>query len=326
MRSIICLLVMAAVDAHGKDAQIPNGAKFLDVATLTWNQIIEQWDPTTCNGGIYWSRDRDDANRKNYKSSITHGQFVQLSARLAIATGNTTYLEWSDRAYNWMKQANLITQDFHVLDGAQAPTCTEITRAEWSYNIGTFLGGLGLMYKATNKQAYIDDAKAMLNTATTVFTQNNILYEPICKRSQCGRDQPAFLPQLAKGLSILHAETPDAAMKQQIATIIDTTLQSAVKNCNDDWWCNKEWTASAQPAQNVYDQYPTLELLVAASRIHGATPPAGTTKDTLPAGSSSSPTSQNGQNGKANSGAASNMGWGAAAAVAGVALGLGLQL
>ncbi|TPX63076.1 hypothetical protein SpCBS45565_g06900 [Spizellomyces sp. 'palustris'] len=316
------LSMMSAVEAYDKNVFIPGGAKFVDVAALTWNEILEQWDETTCNGGIYWSRNREDpsANKRTFKSVITHSQFVELGARLAIATGNTTYLNWSDKVYNWMKTSGLVTADWAVLDGANAPTCTQVDRTEWSYNAGTLMGALAYMYKATKMGTYLDDAKKLLPVAIGKFTQNGIINEPVCTTTPalCGRDTPASMPQFGKGLSQLYIEG-DAAMKQQIQTVIDTTLASAIRNCNNDWWCNKEWQQTAAPAQDVYNQYPTAELLVAASAIHGASAPAGT-QNGLPSGPSSASNNNSNSKGTGASGALggspAGLAWAAGAAVA----------
>ncbi|KAJ3190061.1 hydrolase 76 protein [Gaertneriomyces sp. JEL0708] len=267
------LSMLSAVDAYSSSQVIPGGKKtFLEVAQLTHFQIIEQWSETTCGGGIYWSRDREAAKGAEYKSTITHGQTVFLSARLYKATKQQVYLQWGDTILNWLKAAGLLAADFSVYDGASSP-CTQMDTKEWSYNAGMLLNGLSAMYDATNQQIYLQEAHNLLRASLPKFTKNNIIYEPLCERSAslCGRDTPVFKPQYVKGLRELYRVTTDEIIKEQIRKVIDTTATAAAANCGDDWWCSSVWEAAATPGRDFYDQYPTAELLIAATAIHGGT-------------------------------------------------------
>ncbi|KAJ3146821.1 hydrolase 76 protein [Geranomyces michiganensis] len=269
--------MLNAVDAYGKDAQIPNGGKFLDVAALTFNQMYEQWDPQ-CGGGIYWSRDRTATKDADYKSTISNSQFIEIGARLAMLTGNQTYLDMAAQTYNWVKVSGVLSADWKVLDGVHTANCGTPSPAVWGYNQGVMIGALAYMYQASKMQAYADDAKSLLNAAAPVFAPNNIVYEPRCPPGSCGRETPMGKPQLIKGMADLYMMTTDAAVKTTIQTVIDTTLASALRNCDANWWCSQDWTNIRAPSiGDPYDQYGTTELLVAAARIHGATAPSGTT-------------------------------------------------
>ena len=69
------------------------GVSYLDLAKNTYNEVWEQWDTTSCGGGIFWSRDRitNDPKTKNFKSSITHAQQMLLGARLYGQTKDPIY-------------------------------------------------------------------------------------------------------------------------------------------------------------------------------------------------------------------------------------------
>ncbi|KAJ3166406.1 hydrolase 76 protein [Geranomyces variabilis] len=274
--------MLSAVDAYGKDAQMPGGGKFLDVAALTFNEMYEQWD-TQCGGGIYWSRDRSPTQKDaDYKSTISNSQFVEMGARLAMLTGNQTYLDMASQTYQWIKVSGVMTAQFVVTDGVHTASCGTVNPTALGYNQGVMISALAYMYKATKVQSYLDDAKALVNAAVPVYAPNNIVTEPRCPVGSCGRETPMGKPQFVKGLSDLYTVTTDAAVKTTIQTVIDTTLASALKNCDANWWCSQDWTNVRAPAQNdPYDQYGTTELLVAAARVHGATAPAGTTAGNL---------------------------------------------
>ncbi|KAI9009812.1 glycosyl hydrolase family 76-domain-containing protein [Gaertneriomyces semiglobifer] len=265
------LSMMSAADVYGPTQVIPGGKKtFLEVAQLTHQHIVEQWSDATCNGGIYWSRDRQAARGAEYKSVITHGETITLSARLYKATKQQAYLQWGDILFRWLKDSGFVTANYEVLDGADAPCTTKDTK-QWSYNAGMLLAGLSAMYEASQQQSYLDEAHNLFRASVTRFTKNNVVYEPLCDQAPqiCGRDTPAFKPQYVKGLRELHRVTPDAAIKQQVQTVIDATVAAAAANCGDDWWCSKDWDVTGTPGRDFYNQYPTAELLVAAAAVHG---------------------------------------------------------
>ncbi|KAI8822545.1 glycosyl hydrolase family 76-domain-containing protein [Fimicolochytrium jonesii] len=265
------IAMMSATDSYGLSATTPNsnGKTFLSIAELTMQEMWEQWDPL-CGGGVYWSRDRNAAKGKDYKSAITNAEAIVLGARLAVATNNQTYLTWASNAYNWMKTSQIVGTDWVVRDGMEATTCV-VNTLDFSYTGGTLISGLAYMYKATKVQSYLDDAANIAKAAIAKYQTNGILAETPCAVHTCTRDNVVYLPQLAKGLGILYTVTTDAALKTSIQTIIDNTLTSAVKNCDDTWMCSRQWITATAPVAGAYDQYPTTELLLAASAIHGAT-------------------------------------------------------
>ncbi|KAJ3019560.1 hydrolase 76 protein [Thoreauomyces humboldtii] len=268
------LAAMAAVDAYGANATMPGGVKFLTVAELTFNEVYSYWD-TSCGGGIFWARDKTSTSA-TYKSTITNSEFVQLGARLAVATGNATYANLAATTYAWMKTVGVVTSDWQVLDGVHSTACTVIDPLRLSYETGVLLGGLGYMYKATGDAIYLTDASSILASALPYFAPAGVITEPTCPtgNNTCSVDYPMFKPQLVRGLGMLWSTTNDSTTKTQISTVLDSTLTSALKNCDASWWCSQEWLATLAPTKTAYDQYAITELLVAVGTVHGATAPA----------------------------------------------------
>jgi mannan endo-1,6-alpha-mannosidase len=97
------------------------GRPWVEIADRTFNHVLEQWDETICEGGIYWSRNRQSTNlgQRYYKSSVTNGQAIEVAARLYDLTKNATYVEWADKIYAWMKN-KVIMPDNSVIDGFHA--------------------------------------------------------------------------------------------------------------------------------------------------------------------------------------------------------------
>lgn len=121
---------------------------WLSLSQAVFNLQANRWDDQHCNGGLRWqiftwNRGYD------YKNSISNGGFFQLAARLARYTANDTYAQWADKTWDWMAGSPLFTpdQDYAVYDGAQiAVNCTNPTRIQWTYNVGTMLMGAANMY------------------------------------------------------------------------------------------------------------------------------------------------------------------------------------
>ncbi|KAK6091322.1 hypothetical protein MT418_008167 [Batrachochytrium dendrobatidis] len=144
------LATLTFAELTGKTALLPRSKtiSYLQVAINTYDEIMQQHDPTTCGGGIFWSRDRTRADTKDYKSVITNVQMMVHSAKLGIITGDPKYMATADTLYKWLQTSGLITPDFHVWDGLSIPRCVKDAR-EFSYNAGLLLGGLAYMYKAS---------------------------------------------------------------------------------------------------------------------------------------------------------------------------------
>jgi len=264
------LSMMAGVEIYGNDAVMPGSGKFITVAATTWAENLEQWD-NQCGGGIYWSRDRTDSGRKNYKNTITNGEFMALGARLAYMTRNMTYLDWSVKAYDWMKNVGMITSDYHVYDGAQAPNCgaDTLVKTEWTYSYGVIIQALVYMHRTTPTASYLSDAAQFAKVAIAKFASNGGIGD-LCEASgNCGRDPPTFKAQLVKGLAYLYNVIDDADVKTSIQGSIDASMTNLVKNCDANWWCPLEWTGGATGMNSPYGQYTTLELMNAVAAVHG---------------------------------------------------------
>lgn len=84
----------------------------------------------------------------NLIQGIANGCFFNLGARLARYTGNTTYSDWAEKTWDWMESVGLLDPaTYKIYDGAHVKTnCTDINKAQFSYNAGVFLQGAAFMY------------------------------------------------------------------------------------------------------------------------------------------------------------------------------------
>jgi mannan endo-1,6-alpha-mannosidase len=70
-----------------------------------------------------------------------------LGARLARYTGNTTYADWAEKTWDWEIAVGYIDDEYNIFDGAHVEhNCTDINKAQFSYNNAVYLLGAAYMY------------------------------------------------------------------------------------------------------------------------------------------------------------------------------------
>lgn len=79
---------------------------------------------------------------------IANGCFFNIGARLARYTKNTTYSDWAEKTWDWVQSVGLMSSDNDAIyDGAHVQTnCTDINKAEFSYNNAVYTLGAAYMY------------------------------------------------------------------------------------------------------------------------------------------------------------------------------------
>ncbi len=90
---------LAAISAAEARLPEPIGTSWISLAEAVFENQAARWDTATCGGGLRWQIFTFN-NGYNYKNSISTGDFFQLASRLARFTGNATYSDWADKAFN----------------------------------------------------------------------------------------------------------------------------------------------------------------------------------------------------------------------------------
>jgi mannan endo-1,6-alpha-mannosidase len=119
--------------------------QWLALAQAVFNRQASRWDAATCDGGLRWQITTTNKGY-DYKNSVSNGLFFQMGARLARYTGNSTYAEWAEKTWAWVKENGLVTSDYKIYDGSHLPECTVSSKIQWTYNAGIFLAGAAYMY------------------------------------------------------------------------------------------------------------------------------------------------------------------------------------
>jgi len=258
---------MAALAAAENNFPNPpsNQPGWLALAQAVFNTQVPRWDDKTCGGGLRWQIFTFN-NGYNYKNTISNGCFFNIGARLGRYTGNTTYLTWAEKSWDWMLQTGVVSPDYHIYDGTDANiNCTSVNHIEWSYNAGALLYGAAVMWNATGDDKWKDRTTGILTQLTNVFfPQNGIMKEVACEdNGKCDIDQQSFKAYLARFLGSTIKVAPftnDAIMK-----LIKTSAQAAVKACSggtDGNQCGLKWTTGTfDGLTGVGEQMAVLEIL-----------------------------------------------------------------
>lgn len=142
---------------------------WLDLAEAAFDTMVPRWDTTECDGGLQWQIFRSNPGW-GYKNSISNGGFFQMAARLAHYTGNQTYVDWSEKIWNWMENIGFIDQHFNVFDGAGSDSnCSQINRQLWSYNPSMLLYGAAILYNHTNDLGWALRTNGLMQSCANTF-------------------------------------------------------------------------------------------------------------------------------------------------------------
>lgn len=172
---------------------------WLQIAENIWNTMALRWDDTTCDGGLHWQIYPENPNGMDYKNAVSNGAFFQISARLARATGNDTYFQWSEKIWDWSQNIGFIDQDFNVFDGASSSQgCRNTNPLSFSYSHGIYMYGAAVLFNYTNgNETWGDRTNGLLQASQSYFgpfeNSTNIMYEPACELSDtCNPDMKSF--------------------------------------------------------------------------------------------------------------------------------------
>lgn len=231
------LAAMTALEYEYPTGQV-NGStvQWLDLAVAAFNTMVPRWDTTSCGGGLKWQIFTFN-NGYDYKNAISQGGFFQLAARLARYTGNQTYVDWANKAWDWSWEIGLIDrQNYNVYDGTDdLKNCSDVNHMQWSYNVGMFLYGAANLYNVTNGSSIWQDRVTGLVQASGVFfspydNATDVMFEAACEQmNTCNTDQKSFKAYLARWLAKTSILAPYTAPTVQ--KLIQTSAQAAAQSC-----------------------------------------------------------------------------------------------
>lgn len=137
--------------------------RYLDQAVQLWEHVLDHGWNDIQDGGICWRR-----QQPYYKNTASNGTFAILSARLFRTTGRPDYLEWAQRAMDWLERT-LVSHSGFVQDGINRLQDGRIdTDWRYTYNQGLYIGACAELAQITGEHGYLARA---LRTAHLTFSE-----------------------------------------------------------------------------------------------------------------------------------------------------------
>ncbi|KAK8073268.1 glycosyl hydrolase family 76 [Apiospora phragmitis] len=230
----------------------------------------------TCNGGLRWQIPFSN-NGYDYKNSIANGCFFNLGARLARYTGNQSYADWAEKTWDWVVGVGFMDKEYNIYDGAHVQTnCTDINRAQFSYNNGVYLLGAAHMYNYTNgSDVWRKRAEDLLNATLNTFFPNNIAYEIACEQHMtCTTDMLSFKGYVARWISTATTIAPFLA--ERALPVLRDSAAAAIKTCTggaNQRACGFAWSTGAFDGSTGAGQQMDVLGAVSSLLIRGSKPP-----------------------------------------------------
>ncbi len=181
-------------------------APLLEKAEQIMAFVMAGWQTNpklACVGGVPFS----DSPSNTDRNTITNGPAAELAVQLYRITGNQTYLQFAQTAYEWTRlcllQPSGLYADHIRQHGVIDPTL-------WSYTQGVMIGAGTLLYQATGNSAYLNQARETARAAQAYFTASRMLSE-----------NPFFPSVYFRNLMYLDSITHDPAGAQVAQTYVN---------------------------------------------------------------------------------------------------------
>ncbi|RBR21567.1 uncharacterized protein FIESC28_04835 [Fusarium coffeatum] len=209
---------------------------WLDIAKNVFNELAGRWDDSTCGGGLLWQIYPDNPNGMTYKNSVSNGGFFQLAARLGRITGESKYLDWAVKIWDWSWDVGFIDhRNYHVYDGTDIKdNCQKTVYHSFTYTQGIYLYGAAVMANHTGNQEWVDRSKNLLKGTDWFFAPfgnvTNVMYEAACETVMtCTADMTTFKGYLSRFMYLSIQMQP--GLKEHVHAHLEPTVKAAVQTC-----------------------------------------------------------------------------------------------
>lgn len=156
--------------------------------------VMDGWSTNpnlACPGGVPFSNLPENGER----NAITDGPGAELALQLYQATNNVGYLQFAEKAYEWVRQclyeANGLYAD-HIGDHGV------VNENYWSYNQGAMIGAGVMLFQATHNGAYLWEARQTAKYALAYYTPQRL-----------GEENPFFVSVYFRNMLYLDSVTHD---------------------------------------------------------------------------------------------------------------------
>ncbi|MCL4434571.1 MAG: fibronectin type III domain-containing protein [Actinobacteria bacterium] len=185
---------------------------YLQLAERTFQFLVSGWSTDTsypCPGGLFWV----DSSIGRGRNTVSNAPTAEVGAELYQVTGNTSYLTWSERIYQWVRTclSNSIGMYYDHIN----PDGT-IGNDLWSYNQGTMIGAGVFLYEDTGNTAYLDQAVQTARASVAYYGNGNSGSQYLYPQG------PAFNAIYFRNLFLLNQFEPNTAYGIEAQNYVNT--------------------------------------------------------------------------------------------------------
>ena len=183
-----------------KGYTLTNDEQQLDKAKKIMDYIYDGWQ-TDDVGGLFWREyNYNDVTAKEYegkndRNTCINGPAAWASLLLYEITGDTSYLTWGIKLYNWTKAKlyDRITQTYsdNIKENGRVDT------KKWTYNTGTMLSTAAILYKLTGSDFYKKDVDDLMTGSQSFIEPYSVV--PNAEFYRPSDDNPWFRVYLVQG-------------------------------------------------------------------------------------------------------------------------------
>ncbi|KAK0712419.1 glycoside hydrolase [Lasiosphaeria miniovina] len=213
----------------------PGQPQWLALAQAVFNT---QADPArrdkTCGGGLRWQIPAVNVGY-DYKNTVANACFFNLGARLARYTRNDTYAAWAEHTFDWLLARRYVdTAEWRVFDGGHVGhNCTDVNRAQFSYNAALLLQGAAYMLNYTGGGAvWRRRVDGLLDGMLRDFFPGGVAYELPCESrpgGACTTDMLSFKGYVHRWLAVVTQLAPHT--RGRILPVLRSSAAAAVRQC-----------------------------------------------------------------------------------------------
>lgn len=274
----------AELNFENPDAGQPG---WLALTQGVFNSQAARWDSADCAGGLRWQIFTWN-NGYTYKNTPSNGGLFNLASRLGAYTGNQTYFQWADKAWDWLEHVGLIGENYDIYDGTSIDdNCTSLDHTLWTYTAGMMLNGAAVMWNATTSDASASEVSADTWKARTqgiwnatvrncFHGTNNMIMQEICEpTNNCNTDQQSFKAYLSRFMASSAKVAP--WLWDDVRPYIEASAVAAGLQCSggaDGNTCGLKWVDNStyDGSAGVGQQMGALEILGALLVKQAASP------------------------------------------------------
>jgi predicted alpha-1,6-mannanase (GH76 family) len=142
--------------------------RYLQQARSLFDHLAAREIDSTLGGGIWWK-----SSEHKSKNACANFPAVITACNLNVLTHERTYLDTARSLYDWGREKFFDAKTGAVYDNVNLKG--RLTRWDFTYNVGTFIGSALRLHRATRAKKFIDDAMLAARHFMTALSRNGIV-------------------------------------------------------------------------------------------------------------------------------------------------------